>query len=276
MMQTLVHLSDLHFGRVNEGIAEALIRQVNDLHPDVTVVSGDLTQRARSWQFEAARTFLEQLPKPQIVVPGNHDVPAYNLFRRFHSPLGRFRRYISDDPLPSFVNDGVAVFGLNSTLSLTTKHGRLRPAEIAMVCDRMTKVNDKVVKVVVCHHPFDLPPNVPQRDLIRGAAEAMRRLAECQVDIILSGHLHLSHTSYTSERYKIAGHSALLVQAGTATSNRERGEVNSFNVLRIDQPQVEVEQWVWNADRLCYERKVSERFVHQEGEWRGSAERKAV
>ena len=170
-MQTIVHLSDLHFGRVNEGIAEALIRQVNDLRPDVTVVSGDLTQRARRGQFEAARSFLERLPMPQIVVPGNHDVPAYNLFRRFHSPLGRFRRYITDDPLPSFVNDEVSVFGLNSTLSLTTKHGRLRPAEIAMVCDRMTKVNEKAVKVVVCHHPFDLPPSASHRDLIRDAAE---------------------------------------------------------------------------------------------------------
>ena len=113
-MRTLVQISDLHFGRIDPLLLDPLAAAIDAIGPDVVVVSGDLTQRARDAQFRAARAFLDRLPMPQVVVPGNHDVPLYDVVRRFVSPLARFRRYIERDPAPFFRDDHVAVLGINS------------------------------------------------------------------------------------------------------------------------------------------------------------------
>lgn len=266
-MRTIVHVSDLHFGRVEEATTQPLVRQVKALQPHLIVISGDLTQRARSGEFQDARRFLESLPQPQIVVPGNHDVPAYNLYRRFAKPLTNYRRYVTDDLLPSYVDDEIAVFGLNSTRSFTTKHGRLRRRDIAAVCAKLMQLTDKASKIVVCHHPFDLPADHTHRDLIRSAGSAMRAFAECRVDIVLSGHLHLGYTTHTAERYRIPGHSALIVQAGTAISNRHRGETNSFNVLHIRDANLIVERLTWDVKTRTYTLLKAEEFTRGAEGW---------
>ena len=110
-MRTIVHLSDLHFGRIDQAIVEPLATTVTEIKPDVVVVSGDLTQRARSEQFQEAREFLDELPHPQIIVPGNHDVPLYNVFQRFLEPLDKYRRYITDDLEPFYSDEQIALLG---------------------------------------------------------------------------------------------------------------------------------------------------------------------
>ena len=271
-MRTIVHLSDLHFGRVDARAAAPLVEQVRALAPNVVVVSGDLTQRARTHEFAQARQFLDSLPQPQIVVPGNHDVPAYNLLRRVFEPLGKYRRNLSDDLLPAYIDDEVAIFGLNSTLSLTTKHGRLRERDVERVCGTLRELGPSVVRIVVCHHPFDLPRDHTPSDLIGSAMTAMRAFAESGVDVILSGHLHLTHTSLTAERYRIPGHSALIVQAGTAISSRSRGEPNSFNVLRVDGGRLTVARWVFDADTAKYAETGAEAFVRGADGWSAAPE----
>ena len=266
-MRTIVHLSDLHFGRVDETTTQPLIRQIIALQPHLVVVSGDLTQRARKVQFQEAGRFLESLPQPQIVIPGNHDVPAYNLFKRFLMPLKRYRQYVTNDLLPNYIDDEVAVFGLNSTRSFTTKHGRLREKDIARVCEKLSQLKGAVTKIIVCHHPFDLPLNHTQRDLIRSAESAMRAFAECRVDIILSGHLHRSHTGHTAQRYRIQGYGALILQAGTAISNRYRGELNSFNVLHIQTGTLVVERLTWNVKTSSYALSRAEEFKRTTEGW---------
>ena len=121
--------------------------------------------------------------------------------------------------------------------------------------------------MVVCHHPFDIPPNNSPRDLISGAAGAMQSFAACGVDLILSGHLHLSHTSLTAERYGIPGHSALIVQAGTATSNRGRGEFNSFNVLKVDGAKLTVERFAFDTATSRYTVLKAEHFTRSATGW---------
>ena len=266
-MRTIVHISDLHFGRVDPATTEPLLRQIQELQPNLVAISGDLTQRARTGQFQEAREFLDRLPNPQIVVPGNHDVPAYNLVKRFFDPLKKFHRYITPERLPSYVDDEIAVFGMNSTLSLTTKYGRLRERDIAAVCEKLLQLPKDRMKVVVCHHPFDLPPDHTTRDLISGAAGAMQSFAACGVDLILSGHLHLSHTSLTAQRYGIPGHSALIVQAGTATSNRGRGEFNSFNVLKVDAAKLTVDRFTFDIAASRYTPLKTESFARTATGW---------
>src|SRR5437868_15414983 len=118
-MRTIVHLSDLHFGRVDPALLDPLRELVRSIVPNVVVVSGDLTQRAKSEEFEAARAWLDTLPGPQIIVPGNHDISLYNVFRRFVQPLERYKRYITDDLDPMYVDEEIAVLGVNTARSLT-------------------------------------------------------------------------------------------------------------------------------------------------------------
>lgn len=268
-MRTLVHLSDLHFGRIAPNILDPLRQSIATENPDLVVVSGDLTQRARPAQFRDARAFLDRLPGAKVVVPGNHDVPLYNLYRRFVDPLHRFQRNFSAITEPEYVDDEIAVLGVNTARAAVFKGGRVNERQIERVRGHLCRLDPAIVKIVVTHHPFDSPADVPQRLLVGRAAQAMAHLARCGADVLLSGHLHASHTGDTTARYRIAGFAALVVQAGTATSTRSRGEANAFNVLRIERGAVTVEKRVW--DGRSFTKDNVERFSRAGEGWRRAA-----
>lgn len=272
-MRTLAHISDLHFGRVDEAVLDPLRACLERIAPHLLVISGDLTQRARAEQFEAAREYLDTLPQPQLVVPGNHDVPLYNVFKRFVNPLKNYRRYITGDLEPFFVDDEIAVAGVNTARSLTFKDGRINEEQIELLKARFDAVDDHVAKVVVTHHPFDLPEGKDPDLLVGRAEEAMKAFADCGADILLSGHLHLSHAGNTAWRYALEGYAALTFQAGTATSTRARGETNSFNAIRIDGGTVELERYSWQPASNEFAVNSRSVFEHRGGAW---AERKAT
>ena len=265
-VRTIVHLSDLHFGRVNPLLLDPLIRVVREVDPDLIAISGDLTQRARTYQFQEARAFLDALPKPRIVVPGNHDIPLHNVFARFLEPLTKYKRYITDDLQPVYEDKEVAIVGVNTARSLVFKGGRINESQVSRLRDKFCSLGDDVVKVVVTHHPFDLPEGHDERDLVGRAKMAMTGLAECGADLFLAGHLHVSHTGHT-KRYNIHGYSALVVQAGTATSTRERGEANSFNLLRIAHPAITVEKYEWDGSTESFAVSTVEQFKHTADGW---------
>jgi 3',5'-cyclic AMP phosphodiesterase CpdA len=266
-MRTIVHLSDIHFGRVDEAVITPLIETLNRIAPDLVAISGDLTQRARSHQFRAARAFLDALPQPQIVVPGNHDVPLHNVFARFFQPLHKYRRYITDDLRPLHSDDEIAVLGVNTARSSTIKGGRINQEQVDWMRERLCAFAPEVVKIVVSHHPFDIPEGHDERNLVGRARMAMDHLASCGADVFLAGHLHVSHTTHSARRYKIKGHSALVVQAGTATSDRGRGEANSFNVIRIERPNISIERLEWQPDRESFAPAETENFRHTPEGW---------
>jgi 3',5'-cyclic AMP phosphodiesterase CpdA len=266
-MRRIVHLSDLHFGRLRRETLDPLREAVRAAKPHLVAISGDLTQRARKAQFREAAEFLESLPRPRIVVPGNHDVPLYNVLARFLRPLHNFRRFVADDLAPYFEDEEIAVAGINTARSLTFKGGRVNQAQIARVQERLCRLGHEVTKMVVTHHPFDVPADkAPETDLVGRSRMAMKVLAECGADVLLSGHLHFSHTSHTATRYKIEGHSALVIQAGTATSRRERGERNAFNVVHVEHPRIVVERHLW-SERGTFVAGPREDFVHTPAGW---------
>ena len=165
-MRTIVHLSDLHFGRLDQRLVGPLLDAVNGASPDLVAVSGDFTQRARQRQFVEARTFLQAVSSPLLVVPGNHDVPLFDVARRFLSPLGRYRRYIATDLEPVFRDDEIIAIGLNSARSLTFGRGRLNLAQIRRATARLGGAAAGLIKIVVTHHPFDLPDDFDSTHLV--------------------------------------------------------------------------------------------------------------
>ena len=245
-MRTIAHLSDLHFGRVDRRVAAGLADHLAQLAPDLVAISGDLTQRARRWQFHQAREYLGQLPQPQLVVPGNHDVPLYNVLARFGDPLGNYRRYITRDLHPVFEDPELVVVGVDTTRSFTIKDGGIRPRDVARVASVLASDEASRVRIVVCHHPFDEPSGrIGRLTRPRPDAAAMSSLIGRGVDIFLTGHLHVSFSGHTATRYRTEGRAAIVVEAGTATSTRVRNEPNAFNLLRVDSHQVIVERLAW-------------------------------
>ena len=269
-MRTLVHLSDVHFGRVDEAVVTAIIPQIRSLEPDVVVVSGDLTQRAKPDEFRSARRFLDELPTPQIVVPGNHDVPLYNVLQRFGSPLSKYRRFINEDLEPFYADDEIAVAGINTARSLTFKDGRVNQDQMRRLHDRLAPLDDRLTKIVVTHHPFDLPDGFDPKHLVGGAVQAMDVFLRAGADVLLAGHLHTTAIASSATRYPLDGRTALLVQAGTATSTRGRGETNSFNLIRCDRERLEVVRWCWEPDEGRFDESSSEVFAWTSSGWRAA------
>jgi 3',5'-cyclic AMP phosphodiesterase CpdA len=249
-MKTLVHLSDLHFGREDRRVVDALIAAVSALRPDVVAVSGDLTQRARRRQFRRAARFLDALPFARVAVPGNHDIPLFNLFARLRDPLGGYKRHIDADLAPTLVDPPVVVVGLDTTRPSSLKSARVHAGDVERICGFVRQFGPDDVRVLVAHHPFD-PGSYPE----------LEALTDCGIDVILTGHLHVSSSSHTAHRHHLNGRSAVVVEAGTATSTRLREPTNAFNALHITTSAIIVERHDWMreqgfvvADRQRFER----------------------
>ncbi len=265
-MRTVVHLSDLHFGRTDPAILAPIITFVNNVRPDVVAVSGDLTQRARTREYIAARDFLHSLPSPQIVVPGNHDVPLRNIFARFVRSLDHYRRYITADLAPFYADAEIAIAGVNTARAFTWKQGRINRRQLATLRRQLMPVPENRTKIVVTHHPFDLPAGAEGRVVGRSRL-AIRTLAECRVDMLLAGHFHIADTGQTAKRYNIPGYSALIVSSGTSTSTRGRGQPNSLNVIRIEAGTVAIERRTWQPASVRFDVLSIEKFERTNAGW---------
>ncbi len=265
-MRTLIHLSDLHFGRTNPAILSPLIGFIAEMKPDLVAISGDFTQRARTAEYLEAQKFLEAIPFPQIVVPGNHDVPLHNLFKRFAHSLDRYHRYISDELQPFYADAEIAVAGVNTARALTWKDGRINSHQLRDLREQFAEAPKDCTKIVVTHHPFDLPGGARGRVVGRSRL-AIRTLAECGVDLLLAGHFHIADVGYTAKRYNIPGYSALIVSSGTSTSTRSRGQPNSLNVIRIEASTITIERRIWAADSHVFDPLTVERFHRSPDGW---------
>ena len=260
-MRTVVQLSDLHFGTILDETITPLLDLMRKLRPDVTIVSGDLTQRAQEQQFREARAFIEQLPQPRLVIPGNHDVPLYNIVRRFAAPLASYTKFITTDLAPTYVDDEVAVVAINTARSFVVKGGHISDAQVAMATRVFGQLNNGQARIVVTHHPFDIPLGLSGVAIVRGAATAMHAFAESKVDLFMAGHLHLVHLASTS-RF-VPSYNAPIIGAGTATSTRARGEPNSFFEYRIERRLITAIVHTWQSDRGAFTVTSEHEFARQ-------------
>ena len=259
-MRTIAHISDLHFGTERPEVAAGLRGELAAAPPSLLVISGDLTQRARGGQFRAAQAFLATLPGPQLVVPGNHDVPLFDVTRRFLAPLTRYRKFISDELNPVYEDGEIFVAGINTARSFTWKAGRISVEQIAAVESRL-KTTRARFKVVVTHHPFIPPPIMEARfehiDLVGRAARAMTVLDAEKVDLLLAGHLHRGYSGDTRTQYPAAHRGIISAQAGTAISHRVRGaEPNGYNRITLDGDRITVEVRIWREREFVAGRRT--------------------
>lgn len=226
-MIRIAHISDLHFGRDDATLIDPLQDALNKAEPDVIAVSGDLTQRARAGQFRAARAFLDRLPAPWICVPGNHDIPLYNLPMRLLRPYAGYRRTICRELSPSFQREKLLVQGLNTAWPFSWQRGHLRKRHLTRACKRFKGFDG--ARIVMAHHPFRQAQGT-KKQLMPGAEEALHNLAACGTDVILTGHLHAWRAEPFVAR---TGGSILQVHVGTGLSTRLRGQDNDFAILDI-------------------------------------------
>jgi len=269
-MPRIVQLSDLHFGAHDDAIVRAVADEVDAARPDLVVISGDFTQRAKTEQFQEACRFLERLRDgghEVLAVPGNHDVPLYDVLRRFLSPLARYKRFIDDTLCPWHQLEGVSVLGLNTARSLTIKDGRINRDQIDFVRKHFAEVPSDHLKLLVTHHPlFALP--VDNQGIV-GKAIGRQELAldavnDLGIDVLLAGHNHRASTFFARDLVTRAG-GALVIQAGTATSVRTREEVQSFNVLEVSPHEVTLGLKRWTGEG--FETAEPTRFVERDGSW---------
>ncbi|MFD2856741.1 metallophosphoesterase family protein [Seohaeicola zhoushanensis] len=188
-MRRIAHLSDLHFGRDNPELLEPLVDRVNALNPDLVAISGDFTQRALHDQFREARAFIDRIAAPTLSVPGNHDVPLYNLIFRVFWPWRRYRKWIDRQLEPDFADDEMIVIGVNTVNNLAHQSGWFRRRALRRVRQAFRDTHGRRVRIVVAHHPLEHLPGEPKKPM-HGAAEAIEELARLKTDVILSGHLH--------------------------------------------------------------------------------------
>ncbi|SOE93552.1 3',5'-cyclic AMP phosphodiesterase CpdA [Burkholderia sp. D7] len=235
-MTLLLQISDPHFGTEQPPVVAALQRLANMLQPDLVVMSGDITQRARRAQFSAARAFVDTFgATPFIIVPGNHDIPLYNLFARIAHPYANHQRVFGDDLEPVFESAELLVIGVNTTRAYRRKDGEISVQQVERVVRRLDHATPRQLRVVVTHQPVAAARTNDIRNLLHGREHAIERWSQAGVDLILGGHIHLPYVTPLHVSYKDLPHQMWAVQAGTALSSRVRGRApNSVNVIDYD------------------------------------------
>ena len=253
-MAAVVQLSDLHFGAHDEKVVAATEAWLQMHRPDLVIISGDLTQRARIAQFRLASAYLNRLRADGfnlLAVPGNHDVPLYDLFRRFARPLARYKRYIGNDLCPWFENDELAVLGINTARSLTIKDGRINRDQMDVIRRRFADVPERKTRILVTHHPLYAMPIGEGGELTEAVGrheDAVKAVCEAGVHVALAGHFHRTYAEAARKMVENAG-GALVIQAGTATSTRLRNnELQSFNWIEAHRnSEIDLQVIAWDG-----------------------------
>ncbi len=264
MASTLLQISDAHFGTERPLVVQALLRLAREQAPDLVVLSGDITQRARRSQFSAARAFIDQLqPAALLAIPGNHDIPLFNLAARVFAPYANYSRAFGHNLEPEFESADLLAIGVNTTRPRRHKDGELSPAQIDRVSRRLRRAAASQLRIVVVHQPVLAIRASDEANLLHGHRQAVPAWAAEGADIIMGGHIHLPYVHSLRTTFPDLPRDMWTVQAGTSVSSRIReGVTNSVNMIRSDGAQsprrCTVERWDYSATSDRFERHTVE------------------
>jgi 3',5'-cyclic AMP phosphodiesterase CpdA len=259
-LSVLLQISDTHFGTEQGAVVEALVTLAHQQRPDVVVLSGDITQRARAAQFRAAGLFVVRLGAPVLAVPGNHDIALFDLWARLRRPYGRYSAVFGTDLEPVYRSAEFLVVCVNTTRRWRHKDGEVSASQIDRVARLVEHADPAQLRVVVVHQPVAVTRAEDKPNRLRGHAAALQRWAQSGADLVMGGHIHLPYVMPLEGLAR----PLWVVQAGTAVSSRVRdGAPNSVNLLRWGAAAVpgscRIEQWDYQADDRAFQlAKVSE------------------
>lgn len=248
---TLLQISDPHFGTEQPAVVEALLRLADEIRPAVVVVSGDITQRARRAQFDAARAFVSRLSPPALVaIPGNHDIPLFNVVARMFHPYAGFERAFGTELEPAWHSDDFMVIGVNTTRASRHKDGEVSAEQILRVSKRLATASERQIRIVVTHQPVHVLRGSEIHNRLHGHADAIPAWSNAGADVIMGGHIHLPYIAPLHEHYGELRRRCWVVQAGTAVSSRVRARhPNSVNLIKRDDAHVCLaERWDYSAE----------------------------
>lgn len=235
--------------------------------PDLVVLSGDLTQRARPEQFDEARRFVDRFEAPVLVVPGNHDVPLYRVWERFLRPFGAYRRHFAAELEPVHRDDELMAVGINTAHGWTFTGGRITRRRLNEVRDLFAAVPESVCKVVVAHHHFIPPPRFGTQRVLRRAYRAIGIFAQVGVDLILSGHQHQAFIANSEDFYPEGRPPVVILHSGTTTSTRGRGSErgrNTCNWIELTSERIQVTHLHWEPSLDRFSEQSRHSYPRQE------------
>ena len=251
-MRRILHISDVHFGPPHlPDVAAGVLRLIEERRPDFVALSGDLTQRAKPYQFREARAWVDRMPVPSVIVPGNHDVPLYRFWERFLRPYGAYRRHFAGELEPVYRDEEMLVVGVNTAYGWTFTGGRIRLSRLLELCDLLEAAPEHLFKVVIAHHHLIPPPNFGTQRVLINAYEAVEVFSEVGVDLVLSGHHHQAYIGSSEEFYPRGRAPVVILHSGTTTSSRGRGverDKNSCNWIEVDGAKMVVSHLLWHPE----------------------------
>lgn len=232
-MFKIIHITDLHFGTEREGSINLLLNAIHSIQPNIIVISGDFTQRAKEQQFLMAQQFIQALPCKAICVPGNHDISLYNVVKRFLYPFTAYKKWINPMLYVQYQEGEIAILGINSVTPYKPMSGYVTDEQLKLVKDFFSQYNKKI-KIIVMHHNLI---RSERHKIINDSEKIINVFAECGINLVLSGHIHATHIEKL--RNNKQGQPMYVITAGTATSMRTI-EPNSFNVIDITENQFSI------------------------------------
>jgi len=245
-MTRILHLSDPHFGAADPAIAAAFLERAAAMRPDLTLLSGDLTMRARRSELAAARDFVDRLPEPRLVIPGNHDIPLINHpIDRFFRSFRRYQETFGDELEPELVASGVHVVSMNSSRAFgfhaDWSEGRLSKHQLTRMQEQFQNGPSDHCRVLVLHHPL-LALQIPGRAVVKPLKELLETIEAARVDVVMCGHFHRSQIRATG----LSGNwKSIISQAPTVCSTRLQGEPQGFHEINVTPERIEAVHHVY-------------------------------
>lgn len=260
----IVHISDLHFGAQHEGAADALLEAIHGLAPSLTLITGDITQRARTQQFLDAKRFFEQLPGQWMAIPGNHDMPLFRPWHRLLAPRYRYRTHIGAVTSDRLDHPQLRVALLDSTNNLSWRSGRLKSEASRNAAHWLNEAKPDQLRIAAAHHPF-ASREKGNKGGMAGASKARQALIDTgEVDLLLWGHLHRTETLLLRGQ---SGRQAVGLGVGSPTSHRHIGDGFYFHHMDVTRDHIATTVWRRFAGESGFHTHAHHAFSRDQGSW---------